>query len=467
VISAENNMNVNESAADSPVSSSTSHDSRFTLIVGLGQTGLACARYLAAQGEPFVIVDSRAEPPALEALLQALPQAICHLGGFKPELFKEAGRIVLSPGIALDEPVIREALHSGIEVFGDIELFARNAEAPIVAITGSNGKSTVTTLVGEMANHAGRTALVGGNIGIPALELLQQEQPGLYVLELSSFQLELTDSLNAAAAVVLNVSDDHLDRHGSLESYAAIKQRVFHGDGVMVLNRDDPVVAAMADSGRRVIWFGLAAPVSESGYGLIEEAGKNWLARGSERLLEAGELRIPGRHNLANALAALALGESVGLPMQAMLETLRRFTGLDHRCQWVAEREGVEWYNDSKGTNVGATQAALEGMPGNRVVLIAGGEGKGADFSPLREVVERRVRAVVLIGRDATLIEQALQGVAPTIHAADMEQAVRFAAQRAEPGDSVLLSPACASFDMFANYKARGDAFVAAVRGLQ
>lgn len=458
---------MSEPGADSPASSFTSQDSRFTLIVGLGKTGLACARYLASLGEPFVVVDSRAEPPALETLLQELPEAICHLGGFKAELFSEAGRVLVSPGISLDEPAIEIARHAGIEVIGDIELFARCAKAPVVAITGSNGKSTVTTLVGEMASHAGREVLVGGNIGTPALELLKQKQPDLYVLELSSFQLELTDSLNAAAAVVLNVSDDHLDRHGNLESYAAIKQRVFHGGGVMVLNADDPVVAEMADPSREVVYFGLAVPANESDYGLIGEAGTIWLARGSECLLEAGELRIPGRHNLANALAALALGERVGLPMETMLETLRQFPGLAHRCQWVAEHHGVAWYNDSKGTNVGATQAALEGMPGERVVLIAGGEGKGADFSPLREVVARRARAVVLIGRDAALIEAALQGVVPVLHATDMAQAVTVAAEHAESGDSVLLSPACASFDMFANYQARGDAFVAAVEGLK
>lgn len=460
-------MSMHEYGADTSASSGTSRDYRFTLIVGLGKTGLACARYLASKGESFVVVDSRAEPPALEALLQQQPEAICHLGGFKPELFQEAGRIVVSPGIALDEPVIEAARQSGIEVLGDIELFARNAEAPVIAVTGSNGKSTVTTLVGEMASHAGKKVLVGGNIGIPALELLEREQPDLYVLELSSFQLELTDSLNAVAAVVLNVSDDHLDRHGSMEHYAAIKQQVFHGNGVMVLNRDDPVVAAMADVSRTVITFGLSAPATENDYGVIENNGKQWLVRGSEHLLEAGELRIPGRHNQANALAALALGENIGLSMAVMLETLRSFTGLEHRCQWVDELKGVEWYNDSKGTNVGATQAALEGMPGKRVLLIAGGEGKGADFSQLREVVARRARAVVLIGRDAHLIEQALQGAAPILRATDMEEAVRIAAENAEAGDCVLLSPACASFDMFANYQERGDAFVAAVRGLK
>ena len=464
---AEKRLSVNEPGADSPVASLTSHDSRFTLIVGLGKTGLACARYLASQDEPFVIVDSRSEPPALGELLQELPEAICHLGGFKAELFREAGRVLVSPGISLDEPSIEEARSAGIEVIGDIELFARNAVAPVVAITGSNGKSTVTTLLGEMASHAGRKVLVGGNIGTPALELLKQQRPDLYVLELSSFQMELTESLNATAAVVLNISDDHLDRHGDLKSYAAIKQRVFKGDGVMVLNMDDPLVAAMADAGRTVVCFSLAAPASESDFGLTEEDGRLYLSKGSECLLDVDELRIPGRHNQANALAALALGESVGLPMKVMLEVLRQFPGLEHRCQWIAKRQGVAWYNDSKGTNVGATVAALQGMPGNRVVLIAGGEGKDADFTPLREVVSRRARAVVLIGRDASLIEAALQGVTTVCLADDMEHAVATAAQLAETGDSVLLSPACASFDMFANYQARGDAFVTAVRGLK
>lgn len=463
----KNNLSVHEYGADSSASYLTSHVSRFTLIVGLGKTGLACARYLAMGEEPFVIVDSRDEPPGLEELMRELPDAVCHLGGFKPELFSVASRLLVSPGVPLDEPAIKAASHAGVEVLGDIELFARNAEAPVVAITGSNGKSTVTSLVGEMAEQAGRAVLVGGNIGTPALELLQQPTPDLYVLELSSFQLELTQSLNARAAVVLNVSDDHLDRHGSLANYAAIKQRIYRGEGVMVINADDPRVVAMIEPGREVVRFGLGEPADDSDFGIISEGERSWLSEGSKKLLETCELRIPGRHNQANALAALALGKSIGLPMAAMLEKLRQFPGLAHRCQWVTERNGVNWYNDSKGTNVGATQAALEGMPGNKVVLIAGGEGKGADFSVLRQVVARRARAVVLIGRDAPLIEQALQGTIPFVHAADMVDAVSEADRLAEPGDAVLLSPACASFDMFANYQARGEAFVTAVRGLQ
>ncbi|HEX9802495.1 MAG TPA: UDP-N-acetylmuramoyl-L-alanine--D-glutamate ligase [Gammaproteobacteria bacterium] len=437
-----------------------------TLVVGLGQTGLACARFLAAQGESFAVADSRSNPPGIEELRRELPQVPVYLGPFDSGLFASAARLVLSPGVAPQEPAIAAAAAQGSEVLGDIELFARHAAAPVVAITGSNGKSTVTALLGEMAAAAGVKALVGGNIGTPVLELLAQPAPELYVLELSSFQLEVTSSLNCRAAVVLNVSEDHLDRHGDIASYAAIKGRIYRGDGVMVINADDPVVAAMAEPGREVVRFSLAAPRSGVDFGLCERDGRPWLAKGERLLMPAAEVRIPGRHNLANALAALALGEACGLPLAPMLQTLRQFPGLPHRCQWVAEVGGVNYYEDSKGTNVGATLAAIEGMPGEKVVLIAGGQGKGQDFTPLRHAVASRARAVVLIGEDAPLLRQALERSAAISHAFTMEEAVAQAAALAHPGDSVLLSPACASFDMFRNYAERGERFVAAVQGL-
>jgi len=320
-------------------------------------------------------------------------------------------------------------------------------------------------LLGEMVRAAGKQVLVGGNIGTPVLELLNEETPDLYVLELSSFQLEVTRSLNCRAAVVLNLSDDHLDRHLTMENYAAIKAGIYTGDGVMVINVDDPRVVAMMQSGREVVRFGLDEPAGENDFGLRQIDGVDWLARGSEALLAVNEMRMPGRHNQANALAALALGSAAGLDMTAMLQTLREFPGLPHRCQWVAEIDGVNYYEDSKGTNVGATLAALAGMPGEKVVLIAGGQGKGQDFSPLREAVAQRARAVVLIGEDAPLLQQAIEGATPIELAKDMKQAVKRAAKAAQPGDSVLLSPACASFDMFSNYVARGEAFVAALQG--
>jgi UDP-N-acetylmuramoylalanine--D-glutamate ligase len=437
-----------------------------TLVVGLGQTGLACARFLAAQGESFAVADIRSNPPGIEELRRELPQVPVYLGPFDSGLFASAARLVLSPGVAPQEPAIAAAAAQGSEVLGDIELFARHAAAPVVAITGSNGKSTVTALLGEMAAAAGVKALVGGNIGTPVLELLAQPAPELYVLELSSFQLEVTSSLNCRAAVVLNVSEDHLDRHGDIASYAAIKGRIYRGDGVMVINADDPVVAAMAEPGREVVRFSLAAPRSGVDFGLCERDGRPWLAKGERLLMPAAEVRIPGRHNLANALAALALGEACGLPLAPMLQTLRQFPGLPHRCQWVAEVGGVNYYEDSKGTNVGATLAAIEGMPGEKVVLIAGGQGKGQDFTPLRHAVASRARAVVLIGEDAPLLRQALERSAAISHAFTMEEAVAQAAALAHPGDSVLLSPACASFDMFRNYAERGERFVAAVQGL-
>lgn len=435
-----------------------------TLIVGLGKTGLSCARHLAAKGVPFMVTDSRAEPPGLQQLCAEMPGLGAHVGGFVDSDFANAKRIILSPGISRRDRHVQAAEQHGAEVLGDIELFAREASAPVVAITGTNGKSTVTTLLAEMAKANGKHVQVGGNLGMPALELLHDEQTELYVLELSSFQLETTYSLNAVAAVVLNITPDHMDRYDSLEAYAQTKQGVYHGDGVMVINRDDPLIEAMADARRRVIRFGLSIPQDDD-FGLLEKDGEVCLARGQQALLPVGEMKLAGRHNQANALAALALGTAIELDITTMLGVLRRFRGLAHRSEWVAEINSVRWYNDSKATNVGATVAALSGMPGT-LVLIAGGDGKGADFTALREAVKERVRCVVLLGRDAPLIEQAIQGAVPLRHATDMQDAVQQAAACAEPGDSVLLSPACASFDMYANFEARGADFIAAVQGL-
>lgn len=440
--------------------------SPYTLVVGLGQTGLSCARFLAAQGESFAVADSRETPPGIEELKEAFPAVPLYLGPFSEELFNRAERLLLSPGIAPQEQAIAEAVAHGVEVLGDIELFARNAHAPVVAITGSNGKSTVTALLGEMARNAGMAVEVGGNIGTPALALLERPVPELYVLELSSFQLEVTDSLNCLAAVVLNISEDHLDRHGDIDHYAAIKSRIYRGNGVMVINTEDPVVSAMAETDRHVVRFGLLPPEANEDFGLVEREDGSWLAHGETLLMAATEMRMPGRHNVANALAALALGEACGMPVAAMLKALREFPGLPHRCQWVAEIEDVNYYEDSKGTNVGATLAALEGLPGEKVVLIAGGQGKGQDFSPLYKAVAHRTRAVVLFGEDAALIKQALDGATAISFASDLAEAVAQAAHLARSGDSVLFSPACASFDMFSNYIERGERFVAEVKGM-
>ena len=432
------------------------------VIVGLGKTGLSCARYLAARGEEFAVIDSRDAPPGLEELRREFPQVPVFLGGFDAAVLARAQRLVVSPGVALAVPAIAAAVRDGAAVVGDIELFAREARAPVVAVTGANGKSTVTTLVGEMIRDAGLHAQLGGNLGTPALDLLAAEIPDFYVLELSSFQLETTYSLDAAAAVVLNISPDHMDRYHDVHDYAAAKQRIYRGTGTMVINGDDPLVAAMLEPGRKVVRFGLSVPV-QGDFGLRQRDGEAYLAKGAEILLAAAELRIKGSHNIANALAALALGDALAIPMGSMLDTLRRFAGLPHRTQWVASRNGVNWYNDSKGTNVGATLAALQGMPG-KVVLIAGGLGKGQDFTPLKAAVAAKARAVVLLGQDAAVIERAVAGAASVVRVKDMDEAVEQAANLAHAGDTVLLSPACASFDMFKGYDHRGEVFTAAVR---
>ncbi|MGK2941430.1 MAG: UDP-N-acetylmuramoyl-L-alanine--D-glutamate ligase [Immundisolibacter sp.] len=441
------------------------------LVVGAGASGLSCVRYLQTQGCEVVVLDTRSAPPGLDQLHTLLPAERIFLGNWPDAAFVGVDQIVVSPGLSLDEPALRAAAARGVPLLGDIELFARAAAHPVLAITGSNGKSTVTTLVGALLEGAGRRVAVGGNLGTPALDLLARPAPDAYVLELSSFQLERTHSLRPAGACVLNLSADHLDRHGSFAAYSAAKASVLTGATVAVLNRDDPAVAAMADSlatNQPVIWFGLGTPHGEADFGLIEVAGKSWLARGTSPLLPVAALRLPGRHNIANALAALALVDALGVPVADVLEALAAFAGLPHRTQWLGDHAGLAWYNDSKGTNVGATLAALEGLapqrPSQRLVLILGGQGKGQDFAPLRAALARHGRAAVLIGEAADSLDRALAGVVPTQHATDMHAAVATAAALAQPGDGVLLSPACASFDMFAGYADRGEAFAGALR---
>ncbi|HIC81740.1 MAG TPA: UDP-N-acetylmuramoyl-L-alanine--D-glutamate ligase, partial [Kiloniellaceae bacterium] len=438
-----------------------------SLIVGLGKTGLSCARHLVRQGVTVAVTDSREAPPCLDELRDEMPDLALFLGGFVPEVFEAAEQLIVSPGVPVSEPLIQAALARGVPVIGDIELFAQAVKAPVVAITGSNGKSTVTSLVGEMARQGGLRVAVGGNLGEPALELLD-EAVELYVLELSSFQLETTYSLAPRVATVLNISPDHMDRYPDIEAYATAKARIFRGAQIAVINRDDAAVAALPRDTESEAGFTLGTP-REGDFGVCEKGGELWFCQGARALFPLTEQHLPGRHNLANTLAALALGEAAGLPETALLAGLRRFRGLPHRTQFVAEIEGVEWYNDSKGTNVGATCAALEGLrPGDgaRIVLIAGGVCKGAELSTLAPVASDIARSVILIGRDAPLLEQALAGCAQLRHAADMEEAVALAAEEAQPGDRVLLSPACASFDMFDDFTDRGEVFMAAVRRL-
>ena len=438
------------------------------LVVGLGQTGLSVAYYLKTKGLHFAVVDSRENPPGKEEFLSQFAGVNYVFGPFNQAqaLFNAAQVLVVSPGIAVATLEIRAARERGAEIIGDIELFVREAQAPIIAITGSNGKSSVTTLVDLMAKQAGMKSYAGGNLGYAALDLLKESVPDLYVMELSSFQLETTHSLKAISAVVLNVSEDHMDRYDSYSDYAAAKQIVYQPCHCAVVNRDDALVMAMLATSQyeTMVSFGLSAP-QMGHYGVRQAQGKRWLAKGETLLLAVDEMKLPGEHNVANALAALALGEAAGIPLAGMLQALREFTGLSHRTQWVRERAGVNWYDDSKGTNVGATLAALAGLPG-KTVLIAGGQGKGADFMPLRAVANEKARALVLIGEDREKIAAVVQGYAPYVFAASMQEAVAAAAELAQAGDNVLLSPACASFDMFKGYAHRGDVFSQAVREL-
>ena len=436
---------------------------RRNLVVGLGVTGLACARWLHAHGERVTVNDSRAAPPGLAAL-RALDAGIeVHAGRFEPALLDGVERVVLSPGVSRREPLVAAALARGLPVVGDIELFALAVAAPVLGITGTNGKSTVTSLVAAMAQRAGWGVLAGGNLGEPALELLARPVPQLYVLELSSFQLESTESLALAAAAVLNLAPDHLDRYGSLAEYGAAKARIYAHATVAVLNLDDARVAVMPRPGQRRLGFSLER--ADADFGLATRGGAVHLARAGEPLLPLAQLKLPGRHNAANALAALAIGEAAGLPIAPMLAALCEFAGLPHRTQWVATRRGVRFVDDSKGTNVGATLAAVAGLDGP-LVVIAGGDGKGQDFAPLAAGFRGKVRHAVLIGRDRAALAAVLTGVCTSELAPDMAAAVAAAAAAAQPGDLVLLSPACASLDMYRDYRQRGELFAAAVREL-
>ena len=448
----------------------------YVLVVGLGETGLSCIRHLAGMGGRMVAVDSRERPPRRAAVESEFPGVEVRCGRFDASLFVDAAEIVVSPGVPVREPALRAAAARGVPIAGDVELFARAADAPVVAVTGSNGKSTVASLLAEMARRAGMRVGAGGNLGPPALSLLGRNCE-LYVLELSSFQLETTDSLRPAAATVLNVSPDHMDRYESLDDYVAAKRRVLgDADTVVVENLDDPLAAGLGGR-RRTIGFSTrehprarwrlagagasarimrrAAPDSE---GDPDSEG----APDSEGVgvVRVDAIPLSGLHNVANALAAFALGDALGLDVGAMAEALKAYTGLPHRCETVAEHRGVRWINDSKGTNVGATVAAIEGLGGRGpLVLIAGGLGKGADFSPLLAPAKRHVRGAVLIGRDAGRLGAVLGRGTEVRHAPDLAAAVETASRIARAGDSVLFSPACASFDMFESFEARGDAF--------
>lgn len=447
------------------------------LVIGLGDTGASCVRWLLEHDACVRATDTRDEPPHAQHLREAFPEVTLTLGGLVGADFAWADLIVVSPGVALSTPLIQQAIAAGKDVVGDVELFARairGSQAKVIAITGSNGKSTVTSLVGHLCAAVGLDTVVAGNIGLPVLEALDNREtinrdPDVWVLELSSFQLETTASLHPDAATVLNISQDHMDRYANLDDYAAAKARIFAGSGVQVLNRDDPAVMAMALPERAPSSFGIDPAVHEDsippGFGLTARKGRLWLAEGEEALLPVDKLPIAGLHNAANALAALALCRAIDLPYSGLLPALKTFEGLPHRVQRVMVIDGRTFYDDSKGTNVGATAAALLGFT-VPVVLIAGGDGKGQDFSPLRDAVNN-ARAVVQIGRDGPLIAAAIGDACPVVRAESMQDAVRLAFELSQPGDAVVLSPACASWDMFRNYAHRAEVFIAAVNMLQ
>ena len=439
---------------------------RRAVVLGLGLTGLSLARHLVREGAEVRVADTRIEPPNRAALASELPDVVLGTGDFSEATFDGADLIAISPGVARHHPAIVAAVESGVEIVGDIELFARALppDRKVLAVTGTNGKSTVTSLTGALTQAAGLSTIVAGNIGLPVLDALASIEagarwPDVFVLELSSYQLETTSSLRAVAATVLNVSANHMDRYAGIADYAGAKARIFLGATVQVINRDDPIVRLMRLPGRTVQTFGAGVPLSEEEWGLVERADGTWLARGGELIMHASRLALVGRHNVQNALAALALASSVAKLGRPMHDALAAFRGLPHRMAPIAEAAGVLYVDDSKGTTVAATQVALGGI-GRPVVLIAGGDGKGQSFAPLRPVVERTCRAVLLIGRDAPQIQRALAGGTVRVEVpGTLALAVERAIDLASPGDAVLLSPACASLDQFRDYVERGRRF--------
>lgn len=448
-----------------------------TVVIGLGETGLSVAEYLSQNSIAFTMLDTRENPPQLASFKQRFPDAEVYLGELEAKRFEQATRVVVSPGIDINQSVLREAIKTNVcECIGDIELFARSSTAPVVAITGSNGKSTVTSLFAEMAVAAGVTAYAGGNLGPPALNLLKHEDAELFVLELSSFQLESTQALQPEVSVVLNISPDHLDRHGDVENYAHIKEHIYSSAKVSVINRDDEYVAVMKTSGQ-VISFSLEQPRGHAGkeeFGVVSESTDEYLAYGEQRLLSVKELALKGESGILNSLAALAIGHALKLPMQVMLEKLKSFKGLPHRLAYVAQQNGVSWFNDSKGTNIGATISSLRSLGKNslsnnelgKIILIAGGVFKGGDLEQFKEVISKYAKHVILLGQDASILQQGLESVVSTDLVSSMSDAIKLADKNSTAGDQVLLSPACASFDMYDNYIQRGDDFERQVKDL-
>jgi UDP-N-acetylmuramoylalanine--D-glutamate ligase len=438
------------------------------LIVGLGKTGLSCAKFLADRNVDFAVMDSRVQPPGIYEMKSDYPDVSLYMGSLDQNLINDFDVLIVSPGVALKENALRFAAMSGKPIIGDVEILAQCTDKPIVAITGSNGKSTVTTLVGEMAKHARKNAVVAGNIGVPVLNNINQDgKVDLYILELSSFQLETTQSLNTVASTILNISEDHMDRYPSLSEYAQTKRKILSGKGTVIVNLDDEYLMSLIKDdihSRNVIGFTLLEPTTDDQFGLKNLEGTIWLARGNKVLLPVNNLKIKGRHNIANVLAALALGTALDLPIQVMLETIQQFTGLPHRTQWILESAGVQWINDSKATNVGAAMAAINGLESDNLIIILGGQGKDQDFTDLGEVVQRKAKLVILMGEDADLIAESISPGVKIQKVTSLREAVDVAHDNATSGDIVLLSPACASFDMFDGYEHRGDEFMRLAR---
>ncbi|MBL4572366.1 MAG: UDP-N-acetylmuramoyl-L-alanine--D-glutamate ligase [Gammaproteobacteria bacterium] len=451
----------------------TELDDCITVVVGLGDTGLSCVKYFSQAGEKVKVVDSRDEPPGLAALKELYPDVEYELGDFNLETFVTAKQLVVSPGLSIHSPEIEAAKKAGVVITGDIDIFSKQVTAPIIAVTGSNGKSTVVAVLAEILRKAGKNFGLGGNLDgdsfKPALDLIAEGEKDLYLLELSSFQLETTECLGAAVATLLNLSADHMDRYEGIDDYHRAKQRIFTGCKQVVINRDDKKSYPLEASDAAVWDFGFGR-AGVNGLGLLEEGGDLYLAYQLEKIVSVSELKIFGQHNISNVLAAVALAMAMAIDMNAIKAAITEFTGLPHRCQWVENIGGVDFYNDSKGTNVAATVAAVEGLGehiSGHIVLIAGGLAKGADFSALVPAMNKWGKVVILIGEDAVEMAGYFDAEIQTYFASDMQDAVRVALQQSIAGDAVLLSPACSSFDMFENFQHRGFAFMKSVETLQ
>ncbi|NNE38513.1 MAG: UDP-N-acetylmuramoyl-L-alanine--D-glutamate ligase [Gammaproteobacteria bacterium] len=436
------------------------------IVIGLGMTGMSFVRHLSEKTTRLGVVDTRHNPPQLDTLLKEYPDIPFIAGKFDQDLLSSADLLLVSPGVTLSSPAIQAAIHSGAAISGDIELFLNEAQAPVIAVTGSNGKSTVAKLVSEMIAGSGRKVLLGGNYGVPALALLESDVPDFYVLELSSFQLETLNNVNIAVSTILNISEDHMDRYRNFQEYVSVKGKIFKGEGIKIINLDDPVVCNLVRTDDNVISFTHEKP-EEGSFGVCQVGDIEWICFGNQRILKVSELQITGRHNLTNSLASLALGNAIGLEIESMAESLKQFKGLPHRCETVLKLNNVEWINDSKATNPGATCAAVQGLAnGENIILIAGGDAKNADLSSLSDMVKDRVHSAILIGKDADIVERAISSQCNIYHAMSLAAAVNTAHRIASSGDIVLLSPACSSLDMFADYMERGDKFTICVRQL-